>query len=90
MKEDKAGSIALASPNPVRGPDVQWMPIHGVKAPSEGMEGHRVPRLSLGVREDFVEGTSGELSPVEEETEGWVSEEGVPGRGHNAMEVPLV
>ena len=26
MKEDKAGSIALASPNPVRGPDVQ-MPI---------------------------------------------------------------
>lgn len=39
-------------------------PFCGVKATSEGMEGpQRHPGLSLGVREDFVEGTSGELSP---------------------------
>ena len=39
-------------------------PSCSVKATSEGVEGpHRHTRLSLGVREDFVEGTSGELSP---------------------------
>ena len=41
----------------------RW-PSCSVKATSEGMEGaHSHTRLSLGVREVFVEGISGELSP---------------------------
>ena len=51
MKEDKAGSIALASPNPVRGPDVLMAILQcegNIRRHGRGTQSHKAEPGSQG------------------------------------------